>query len=145
MRRRRRVSGSGFEVETASIIPSSFILSEHDAWFTKRLPQSKDPYERIHKLMNPRRHVSCSRPRRLPLHQLSIAQQANPGRAEPTSPIKPSSQQKIKAAVGGLPSFLETNTGYRGFLCTGGFLVDAGAALVKSAPFSMTITKGLGV
>jgi hypothetical protein len=49
----------------------------------------------------------------------------------------------------GLPLLFSFQLGYVfrycGFLRTGGFLAGAGAALVSNAPFSITMTKGLGV
>ena len=69
------------------------------------------------------------------------------GRAGRPSSILLLSCAKIKAAPWGLPCLFQLwrLSVYFGFLCTGGFLAGAGAALVNRAPFSMTITNGLGV
>ena len=58
---------------------------------------------------------------------------------------RPIIRPKNKGSPRGLPVMFSPVADYCGFLCTGGFLTGAGAALVNSAPFSMTITNGLGV
>ena len=66
-----------------------------------------------------------------------------PARGENASANDPT--QKLRQPLWAAFVISELNAVYWGFLRTGGFLAGAGAALVNSAPFSITITKGLGV